>query len=192
MRLLVLNGSPRRGGNTDLLVAEFVKGTESAGAETKVIVLSDLTIAPCQHCDFCLKAGRCRIQDDMQMIYDELEKLDRLVIVSPIHFMSVTAQMKAAIDRCQVYWAKKYRLKVPPLADKKERKGFFISVGARNIDRVRLFGPAIETVKSLFFSLDVKYAGELFFPGVDEMGAIKNIPGALAEAYESGKKFVTD
>ena len=191
MRLLVLNGSPRRGGNTDLLVAEFVKGAESAGAETSVIVLNDLNISPCQHCDACLAKGVCRIQDDMQMIYSELEKADRIVLASPIHFMSLTAQMKAMIDRCQALWARKYRLKVPPLGDMRERKGFFISVGARKIDSARLFAPALAVVESVFTVMNVKLVGSLLFPGVDERGGVAKVPGALEQAFKAGRNFVS-
>ncbi len=174
MRVLGIAGSPRRRGNTDLLLAEVMKGAASRGAEVKTIVLSRLKIAPCQHCDACLEAGRCKIKDDMQMVYDELERADRIVLASPVHFMGVTAQTKAMIDRCQALWARKYVLKQPPLGDKRERKGLFISVGGRKT--ANLFEPALATVKSLFKVLDITYAGELLFPGVDEKGAIKNHP----------------
>ena len=66
MKILGIAGSPRRNGNTDLLLAEFLKGAASKGAEVKTIYLNDLKITPCQHCDSCFKAGKCKIQDDMQ------------------------------------------------------------------------------------------------------------------------------
>ena len=95
MRVLGIAGSPRRGGNTDLLLAEVMKGAASRGAQAKTIILNDLKIAPCQHCDACLKTGRCKVMDDMQMIYDELRQADRIVLASPIQFMGVTAQICA-------------------------------------------------------------------------------------------------
>ena len=107
MRVLGIAGSPRRGGNTDLLLAEVLKGAASLEAEVKTIILNDLKITPCQHCDACFEAGRCKYQDDMQMVYQELEQADRIVLASPLHFMGVTAQMKAMIDRCQALWARK-------------------------------------------------------------------------------------
>ena len=69
MKVLGITGSPRRGGNTDLLLAEFLRGAASKGAEIKTIVLNDLSFIPCQHCDACLKKGICRYEDDMQLIY---------------------------------------------------------------------------------------------------------------------------
>ena len=190
MKVLGIAGSPRRGGNTDLLLAEVMRGAADKGAETKTIVLNDLEITPCQHCDACSEAGECRIKDDMQMVYRELEQADRIVIASPIQFMGVTAQTKAMIDRCQALWARKYVLKKPPLGDKRERRGLFISVGGMKL--ANLFEPALATVKALFKVLDIDYVGELLFPGVDEKGAIKNHPDALKQAFTIGQKLVEE
>jgi multimeric flavodoxin WrbA len=167
-----------------------MKGAASRGAKVKTIILNDLKIAPCQHCDACLETGRCKIEDDMQMVYDELEQADRIVLASPIQFMGVTAQAKAMIDRCQALWARKYVLNRPPLGDRRERKGLFISVGGRTV--ANLFEPALVTVKSLFRVLDITYAGELLFPGVDEKGAITKNPDALNQAFLAGQKLVED
>ncbi len=190
IRVLGIAGSPRRGGNTDLLLAEVMKGAASQGAAVKTIVLNTLNITPCQHCDSCLTTGMCRIQDDMQMVYRELEDADRIVLASPIQFMGLTAQMKAMVDRCQALWARKYVLKQPPLKVIKERNGFFISVGGMKLSK--LFEPALETVKALFHTLDVTYAGDLLFRGIDEKGAIKLNPDALKQAFLAGQKLVAD
>jgi len=190
LKVLGIAGSPRRGGNTDLLLAEVMKGAASKGAEVKTITLNKLKIAPCQHCDACLETGRCKVEDDMQKIYNELEQADRIVLASPIQFMTVTAQMKTMIDRCQALWVRKYQLKVPPLGDRRERKGFFVSVGGRKI--ANLFEPALVTIKTLFRTLDVTYAGELVFPGIDEKGAITKHPDALRQAFLAGQKLVEE
>lgn len=190
MKILGIAGSPRRGGNTDVLLAEFMKGAASRRAEVKTIVLNDLNIAPCQHCDACLKKGECRIDDDMQMVYRVLEQADLIVLASPIQFTGVTAQMKTMIDRLQALWARKYVLKIPPLGDERERKGFFISVGGRKV--ANLFEPALEMVKTIFVILNVTYAGELLFRGIDEKGAIKNHPDAMLQAFEAGQKLAEE
>ena len=190
LKLLGIAGSPRRGGNTDLLLGEVMRGAASREAKVKTIILNDLKIAPCQHCDACLEAGRCRVEDDMQMVYRELEEADRVVLASPIQFMGVTAQMKTMIDRCQALWARKYILKQPPLGNGRERKGLFVSVGGRRI--ANLFEPALVIVKTLFKVLDVNYAGELLFPGVDEKGAIVKHPDALRQAFLTGQRLVED
>ena len=189
MKILGIAGSPRRDGNTDLLLAEVMKGAISQGAEVKTIILNDLKITPCQHCDACLDAGECKIKDDMQMVYRELEQADWIILASPIQFMGLTAQMKAMIDRCQSLWAKKYVLKIPPLSDERKRKGFFISVGGRRV--ANLFEAALVTVKTFFRILDIAYAGELLFPAVDEKGAISEHPDALSQAFRAGQKMVS-
>ncbi len=188
MKVLGIAGSPRAGGNTDQLLAEVMKGAASQGAVVRTLFLSDLRIAPCQHCDTCFKQGQCKIADDMQMVYRELEQADRIVLASPIHFMGVTAQMKAMIDRCQALWARKYVLKIPPLGDTRERKGFFVSVAGRKVANV--FDGALLTVKSLFTILDVTYAGELLCRSIDEKGAIAKYPDALEQAFRTGQKLV--
>jgi len=190
VRVLGIAGSPRRGGNTDLLLAEVIRGAASKGAEVKTIVLNDLKITPCQHCDACQEKGQCKIEDDMQMVYRELEEADRIVLASPIQFTGVTAQMKAMIDRLQALWARKYVLRVPPLGNGRERKGLFISVGGRKI--ADLFEPALVMVRTVFRVLDITCAGELLFPGVDEKGAIKKHPNALKQAFLAGQKLAED
>jgi hypothetical protein len=98
--------------------------------------------------------------------------------------------MKLMIDRCQALWARKYVLKIPPLDTDRERKGLFISVGALKI--ANLFEPTLTIVKSLFKVLDISYAGELVFPGMDERAAIAKHPKALKQAFLMGQKLAVD
>ncbi|MCK4697737.1 MAG: flavodoxin family protein, partial [Dehalococcoidia bacterium] len=98
--------------------------------------------------------------------------------------------MKAMIDRCQALWARKYVLKIPPLGDRRERKGLFVSVGA--LKMANLFEPSLAIVKALFTVLDITYAGELVFRGIDEKGAIAKHPDALRQAYLVGQKLAKD
>jgi multimeric flavodoxin WrbA len=188
VKVLGIAGSPRRGGNTDLLLAEFMKGAASQGAETKTIELRGFKFETCRHCDACLKTGQCVVKDDMQDIYRELEQSDRIVIASPVQFVGPTAQLKAMIDRCQCLWARKYVLKIPPLDEERPRKGFFISVGGTKLKN--MFEPSLAVVKTWFHILNVEYAGELLFKGIDEKGAVKEQSDTLKQAYEAGQKLV--
>ena len=191
MKVLGIAGSPRRGGNTDQLLGEVMRGAASRGAKVKTIILSNLTIAPCQHCDGCLETGRCKVEDDMQMVYSELMQANRLVLASPIHFMGVTAQTKAMIDRCQALWVRKYILKLPLSNNsQKKRRGIFISVGGTR--SANLFQPALATVKSFFTSIDITYAGELLLPGLDERKAIVKHPDALRQAFLAGQRLTEE
>ncbi|UCE97457.1 MAG: flavodoxin family protein [Dehalococcoidia bacterium] len=190
MKVLGIAGSPRINGNTDMLLAEVMRGATENGAEVTTIYLRELNISPCLHCDNCLKDGECNIADDMKHIYLDLEFTDKLVLASPLHFMGLTSQTKLMVDRCQSLWVRKYKLKIPPLRCNRMRKGLFISVGGRRM--VGLFEPALATVKALFSSLDIEYSGSLVFPGIDEKEAIKEHPDALQRAFLAGQRLTED
>lgn len=187
MKLLGIAGSPRRNGNTDLLLAELLKGAAGKGAEVKTIYLSNMNINPCQHCDFCLKEGKCRINDDMQQIYDQLEQADVIVIASPVQFLGPPAQLKAMIDRCQCLWARKYKLEIPPLSRERKRRGFLISVGATGIKN--MFEPTRAILKTWFHVLEIEDAGEIVISRIDEKGAILKQPDALQKAFQAGQNL---
>lgn len=191
MKVLGISGSPRRGGNTDTLLARFMEGAAIKGAEVKTLYARDLNISGCKHCDACLAKGICRINDDMQAVYAEMEAADRIVLASPLQFMNVTSELKALIDRCQALWARKYVLKVPPLGDNRERKGFFISVGGRP-SGPNLFEGVLATIKTLFRTMNVTYAGDILLPGIDAKGDILKHPEYLEQSFLAGQKFVTN
>ncbi len=189
MKVLGLFGSPRRGGNTEILLEEALKGAEKEGAEIERLYLSDLKITPCTECHGCDETGNCVILDDMQKIYPKLLAADVIILASPIFFYGVTAWAKILIDRNQALWAKKYLVNDPSLGKKgKRRKGFFISVGATKGQKV--FEGAILTVKYFFDVLNTEYTGELLYRGVDGKGEILKHPEALEQAREAGRKLV--
>jgi hypothetical protein len=124
----------------------------------------------------------------MQWLHTDIRETEHIVLASPIFFMGVTAQTKAMIDRCQALWVIKYVLKLPvAINPNKERSGVFISVGGSKLRN--LFEPAKATVKSWFTTLDIKYAGELVFSGVEESGSIRLHPTALKDAFAIGQKL---
>jgi NAD(P)H-dependent FMN reductase len=189
LKVLGIAGSPRRDGNTDHLLQQVMAGASSQGTKTKTVVLSELNISPCRHCDGCIKTGKCVVDDDMQWLHTDLREADRIVLASPIFFMGVTAQTKAMIDRCQALWVIKYVLKLPvAINPDKERSGIFVSVGGTKLRN--LFEPAIATVKSWFTTLDIRYSGELVFSGIDESGSIKLHATALKDAHSFGQELV--
>jgi multimeric flavodoxin WrbA len=189
MKVLGLFGSPRREGNTDLLLEEALKGAEAEGAEVEALHLSDFNIIPCRECLQCFNDGKCIILDDMQKIYPKLLEADIIILASPIFFYGVTGWAKALIDRCQALWSRKYILKDESLGSEgKRRKGFFISVGGTKGQRV--FEGAILTAKYFFDVLNAEYVGALVFRKVDAKGDILNHPEALQQAFEAGRKLV--
>ena len=98
--VLVLSGSPRKGGGTDKLAAAFKEGAESAGKRVALFRTADLRIAGCLGCGHCFSAdGDCALKDDMGAILAEYRKADAVVFASPVYFAGVSAQLKLAIDR---------------------------------------------------------------------------------------------
>lgn len=99
MKVVGFVGSPRVGGNTDILVSEILRGAAEAGAETEKVVLNQLHISPCQACEACRKTKRCRIDDDMQALYETMLSADGLVLGTPIYYWGPSAQLKTFVDR---------------------------------------------------------------------------------------------
>ena len=185
MRILGIMGSPRLGGNTDLLLDAALDGARSAGAEVEKIVVDKLNISPCREHYGCLEDGNCIIRDDMDALYPKLLDADGIVVASPMFFYGITAQLKALIDRGQALWARKHVLKQSwPGAG---RKGAFIAVGATRGET--LFDGSIATVKYFFKTIGVEYAEELLIRGVDQKGDIQKHPSALKDAFELGQRL---
>ena len=185
LKILGIMGSPRIKGNTDLLLDEALRGVQGQQVETEKIVVDKLKVAPCREYYGCLRDGNCVIRDDMDSIYPKLVEAEGIIVASPIFFYSITAQLKALIDRCQALWARKYVLKNAP--PDKARKGAFIAVGATRGER--LFEGSVLTVKYFFKAVDVEYVDELLIRGVDKRGEIKEHATALSGAFELGKRL---
>lgn len=99
MKILGVMGSPRIGGNTDVLVDRALAGAQAAGAEVEKIVLDQLEINPCRDCKGCAEDGECAQADDMIALYDKIRQADGLILGTPIYWWGPTAQMKAFLDR---------------------------------------------------------------------------------------------
>jgi multimeric flavodoxin WrbA len=99
MRVLGIVGSPRRGGNTEILVDEILAGAAEAGAETEKIILNGLNILPCQACDACKDGGECVQEDDMSELLKQMERYRIWVLGTPVYWWGPSAQLKAFIDR---------------------------------------------------------------------------------------------
>ncbi len=190
MHIIAFNGSPRRGGNTDLLLTEAIRGVKEEGNDVTVYQLNTLNLRPCLNCGHCDDTGRCIIKDDMQAIHDEIRAADRIIVASPIFFFSVSAQTKIMIDRCQTFWAEKYVHKKPIPPGPFGRKGLLLLVGGmKKNDKNVGFECAEASVRAFFRTVNVPEHVTLAFDNVDEKGAITKHATALTEAYEAGKRL---
>lgn len=105
-QVLILAGSPRKKGNSALLCQEFARGAQERGHQVETVFLADKTIGYCHACYHCQKNGVCILKDDMAELLEKIHAADVLVMASPVYFYSVSAQMKALIDRCVAQWLK--------------------------------------------------------------------------------------
>jgi len=173
METLILTGSPRKNGNSEILAKTVAKQLQDNNVSVQLQRLVDLDIHPCLGCGGCEKEGNCVIDDDMQALYPCIVNADKIIIASPVYFYGLTAQTKAFVDRCQALWSRKYLLKQRIAADI-QRKGYLISVAATRGKQV--FTGAELCARYVFDAMDVLYDGGLFYPGVDTRGAIRKHP----------------
>jgi multimeric flavodoxin WrbA len=188
MKVLGIYGSPRKDGNSDIVLDRILQGAEAAGAEVDRVYARELKMEGCRECGGCDKTGKCVVKDDMQPVYPKLLGSDMIFLSSPNFFYSVSAQVKMLIDRCQAIWSKRMLEKT---AEERKRydsgTGYLAMVGATRGER-RFEGG--ELVAYYFYdALDMTYAGGVFFDA-EGKGDISDKPEDLERAFEFGKKAV--
>jgi multimeric flavodoxin WrbA len=103
VKFLGIVGSPRRGGNTEILVKTALDAAKATGAEIDIVRLAEKKIAPCDGCASCAKTKKCKISDDFADVFEKMAAADAILFASPSYFESVTPHMKALIDRAGFY-----------------------------------------------------------------------------------------
>lgn len=177
-KVLIVSGSPRKGGNSDLLCDAFMKGAKESGNDVQKIFLHDKRVAPCNACYYCRDTGngKCTIKDDMAEILDKMQAADVIVLSSPVYFYSIDAQMKALIDRCVARWR-----------DIPDKEFYYIMTAAE--DSSTVMDCTLECFRGFAVCLDnAVEKGVIYGKGVYEKGEILDMP-AMKEAYEMGKKI---
>lgn len=185
--VLAIYGSPRQGGNSEVLLDKMLEGALTHDVEVERIYVSKLNINPCRECHGCDEDGRCVVADDMDTVYPKLMSADYLIFASPIFFYNVPSQAKALIDRTQAKWVEKYILKKPGRVEN-TRPGFFILVAGTKGEKI--FTGAEFTMKYFFDAVDFHIAGKLEFRGIDAKGEIFQHPDCLEQAYRAGIDFI--
>ena len=190
MNIIAFNGSPRKNGNTETVLSAFLRGAEDAGAKTTAVRIADISFKNCKGCNACHKKGICVITDDLTPFFDQLLSADVLVLASPIYSMTVTAEMKAFIDRGQFLWAQKFKTGTLKFDDEHLRThtGVFIGTSGQDVDNI--FNAAFPVVRAFFNDAGFSYAENVLFPGMDIHGGVKEWPESTEEAYARGKAFV--
>ena len=191
VKIAAIYGSPRRKGNTSILLNHAVNGAREAGAEVTEVVLRDLKLSPCLEIYGCKKDGHCVIKDDFRDLEPLLQRIDGMILASPIFFYALSAHTKTFMDRCNSQWVKKYWIDNKPHGQKVyPRKGVFISVGATK--GKKLFEGPLLSVKYFMDALDMEVWRALTYRGIDLEGEIMEYPDYLQEAYETGKSLALE
>lgn len=172
-KVLILSGSPRKNGNSDLLCDEFMKGAIEAGHQVEKIRVAEKNIGYCRACYGCKDTGVCVIKDDMAEVLQKMINCDVLVLASPVYFYSIDAQLKAVIDRSVARWL-----------EVKDKELYYIMTAA---DAEKT---SMETTLACFRGYadcveGAKEMGVIYGTGVYEKGEIKN-KETMQEAYEMG------
>jgi multimeric flavodoxin WrbA len=185
MKVLGIMGSPRIGGNSDILLDEVLAGAKEAGAEVEKIILDRKKIAGCKDCKKCNETGICVIKDDMLEIHKQILEADAIIHSVPVYFWSMTSQMKAYLDRwCAFFdaewrWQKAYYPKM-----KGKRIGLITVCGDPNIHTA---DPIVHSFKSTAEMTKMSWLGVVMTSAADK-GDIAQNKAALQQARELGTK----
>jgi multimeric flavodoxin WrbA len=174
MKILALIGSPRRKGNTELLVEQILKGSRAKGHTTEKLFLYDYTISLCVDCRSCKKGDYvCCINDEMQKIYPLMEEADVIIFGTPVYWYGPTAKMKMLIDRMR------------PFVENNKLKGKRAVVVAPSAEGTEACGPLLEMFRLSFKYLGIEFVGKTFVKAY-EKGEIRKNKGEMERAYELG------
>lgn len=172
-KVLIISGSPRKGGNLEILCDRFREGAEAAGNTVEKVFLRSLKIGPCMACYGCRGKGVCVQKDDMEELLDQMVKADVLVLATPVYFYSMDGQLKTMIDRT-----------LPRYTEIRDKDVYFIATAAAGRRSMERTMDAIRGFTDCLPGAVVK--GEIYGEGVYQKGEVENTP-AYTEAFESGK-----
>ncbi len=172
MKVLGIMGSPRVGGNSDILLDDALAGAEKAGAQVEKIILDKKKISGCRDCKKCNETGLCVIKDDMPEIHKKIVEADAIIHSVPVYFWSMTSQMKAYLDRwCALFdaewkWQKQYypRMKGKPI-------GLITVCGDSNVHTA---DPIVHSFKSTAENTGMNWLGAVMASANDRGEIIKD------------------
>lgn len=171
-KVLVISGSPRKGGNSDILCDEFVRGAVDSGNVASKVRLQELNIAPCLACYACRGTGKCAHDDDMAELLEKMVQAEVLVLATPVYFYSLCGQMKTMIDRT-----------LPRYTEIRDKDVYFIVTAA---DEKPYLERTVEALRGFTDCLPgAKVKGAIYGSGVYQKGEVKAAK-AMNEAYTLG------
>jgi multimeric flavodoxin WrbA len=180
MKVIGIVGSPRKNGNTNALVQQVLEGAAEAGAETKNFILNEMNYRGCQACNYCKVHEKCKLEDDLAELFEEITAADGIVFGAPVYFAQFSGQMRLFLDRCYSLVNADYSSRIP--AGKKA-----VIVGAQGVPDPAEYKGVYEEFGgeiSRFMGMEVK--GTLVSAGYQAPGEVKNNTELMAKAKDTG------
>ena len=179
--ILGIMGSPRRNGNTHILVSRILEGAQSEGAKGDILFLADLAIRECNGCHACWEGKECSKDDDMNSVYSKIIASDGIVFGTPVYWYGPTALMKGFIDRFVYFNCPENRKKI-------RGKPAVLAIPFEEED------PETAALLLAFFEkslgyLEMDLIGTILVPGVTHKGEIKEKEATLQEGYDLGRRL---
>jgi multimeric flavodoxin WrbA len=180
-KILAIVGSPRIGGNTDILVQKVAEGAISKGAKVNTIHLGKLNIRECDGCHVCWQGKPCPKRDDMLDVCSGIIGNDAIVFGTPVYWYGPTALMKALIDRLVYFNCPENRAKI-----RGKQAAIVIPFEEENPETAR---PVVEFFEKCLNYLEMKLVDVIIAGGVSDKGDILKKPERLKDAFELGKRL---
>jgi len=180
-RILGIVGSPRRKGNTHILVSRLLDGAREEGAETEIVMLGDLSIRECNGCHTCWRGRPCSKRDDMNALYPKIMEAGIIVFGTPVYWFGPTALMKACIDRFVYFNCPGNHARIAG-----KSAALIIPLEDTSPDT---WAPVVQFFSKSLDYLEMSLVGTVIAPGVGGKGEILGRPEILEEAYEMGRRL---
>ncbi|MGY4707796.1 flavodoxin family protein [Candidatus Bipolaricaulota sp. J31] len=190
MRVIGIVGSPRRGGNTDLLVERVLDGVRAHGLETEKILLAELDIRPCRACYSCTGSGRCVLDDDFSGLLEKTLGAKGVVLGSPTYVGTVTAQMKAFVDRVDCSQVEMVRGPDGRTRLRRRNRGRYgVVVAVCDLSPAAALRHCAEVMGACLRDLGAITVDEVLVRRLSDIGDVWKRPDLLAQAFRAGERL---
>jgi multimeric flavodoxin WrbA len=183
MYVVAFHGSPRSEGNTASIVKQALKGAEEAGASVECIQIPKLNISGCQGCAYCKGHQTCRIDDDMQELYEKIIKADAVILASPVYFSEMTGQIKQFIDR----WVALIDENFQPIIPAGKKAAVIVTQGSPDTEQ---FKKVLSTFDFALNYLKFEVKDHLIIGGLFNPDDVLSRTADLDQAYQIGRNLV--
>ena len=178
-RVLGIMGSPRKKGNTHVLLEKILEGAHAVGADTELVLLGDVEIGECDGCHACWRGKPCPRMDDMNDLYPKIAESDALIFGTPVYWYGPTALLKAFLDRFVYFNCPENRGKIAGTT--------CVLAVVFEEDNDEAAGPLVDMFEKSFGYLEVDHAETILVPGVTKRGEIAEKNDVMARAFDLGK-----